>query len=414
MERTIIILAILFSINIASFAQDVEFSGGLKLGESTTTEEGYIRYKDGFLEAHISGSWVSLTAGDVIDRIENNGDGTFTIYFGNGSSFTTENLTGPQGPQGDIGPQGSQGETGPQGLQGPPGETGPQGPPGEDGGGLWMENNPNIYYDSGNVGIGINTPSSKLTIMNDQPTALTIKTPNNALPVGLAFQNGGSAYSWSIFREDAGNSNAHLVFRGGDADNLIDNLPERLRLASNGFIGINRTSPETRLHIGGKLRVAFDKSSNEYIEMWHGGGNGFINTQGDGHLDFRHDGATLMRLSPDGKLIVGNVTAPGDYSIYAEKGIMTEGVKVALKDEADWSDDEFHNTPSLDEVRKSIKENSHLYGMPSAKQLKESGIDVTEMFSLLLREIEWLNIHIIQLSDENIKMKTQITQRKSQ
>ena len=51
----------------------------------------------------------------------NNGDGTFTIYYTDGSSFTTANLTGPQGPQGPIGPQGAigpQGPVGPQGNQG--------------------------------------------------------------------------------------------------------------------------------------------------------------------------------------------------------------------------------------------------------------------------------------------------------
>lgn len=35
-----------------------------------------------------------------IDYIVNNGDGTFTIYLTDGSSHTTDNFTGPQGPAG--------------------------------------------------------------------------------------------------------------------------------------------------------------------------------------------------------------------------------------------------------------------------------------------------------------------------
>jgi hypothetical protein len=57
-----------------------------------------------------------------IDYIVNNGDGTFTLFLTDESSYTTDNFTGPQGPQGDPGPQGPQGDPGPQG------ETGPAGP----------------------------------------------------------------------------------------------------------------------------------------------------------------------------------------------------------------------------------------------------------------------------------------------
>lgn len=57
----------------------------------------------------------------------NNGNGTFTLNYSDGSSFTTSNLTGPTGAAGATGAIGPQG---PQGIQGPAGATGPQGPAG--------------------------------------------------------------------------------------------------------------------------------------------------------------------------------------------------------------------------------------------------------------------------------------------
>ena len=66
-------------------------------------------------------------AGVGIQSIVNNGDGTFTLYLTDGSSFTTDNLTGTKGDTGDTGLQGIQG---PQGLQGEQGEQGPVGPQG--------------------------------------------------------------------------------------------------------------------------------------------------------------------------------------------------------------------------------------------------------------------------------------------
>lgn len=54
-------------------------------------------------------------AGVGITSTVNNGNGTYTFNYSNGSSFTTANLTGPQGAQGIQGPQGVQGL---QGLAG--------------------------------------------------------------------------------------------------------------------------------------------------------------------------------------------------------------------------------------------------------------------------------------------------------
>jgi len=62
-----------------------------------------------------------------------NGDGTFTLTYSDGTTFTTADFTGPQGIQGPAGADGATGPQGPQGIQGPAGAdgaTGPQGPQG--------------------------------------------------------------------------------------------------------------------------------------------------------------------------------------------------------------------------------------------------------------------------------------------
>ena len=99
----------------------------------------------------------------------------------------------------------------------------------------------------------------------------------------------------------------------------------------------------------------------------------YCHTVGDGNLDFRHDNVTVMSLTDSGKLILGSVTTPGNYNLYVENGILTEEVKVALENSSDWSDDEFDNVPSIEEMQKTIDEKSHLLGMPSAQELVEKG-----------------------------------------
>jgi hypothetical protein len=65
-----------------------------------------------------------------IQSTVNNGNGTFTITYTDGSTFTTADFTGPTGAQGPAGPQGvqgNQGATGPQGVQGIQGVAGTNG-----------------------------------------------------------------------------------------------------------------------------------------------------------------------------------------------------------------------------------------------------------------------------------------------
>jgi cytochrome oxidase Cu insertion factor (SCO1/SenC/PrrC family) len=47
------------------------------------------------------------SVGVGIQSIVNNGDGTFTLHLTDGSSFTTDNLTGPQGATGSTGSAGA-------------------------------------------------------------------------------------------------------------------------------------------------------------------------------------------------------------------------------------------------------------------------------------------------------------------
>ncbi len=91
----------------------------------------------------------SNTAGNGITGVSDNGDGTLTFTYFDGSVYTTAVLSGMQGPQGEIGPEGPAGIDGQDGLsaydawlaQGNTGTqadflngiTGPQGPAGTNG-----------------------------------------------------------------------------------------------------------------------------------------------------------------------------------------------------------------------------------------------------------------------------------------
>ena len=119
----------------------------------------------------------------------------------------------------------------------------------------------------------------------------------------------------------------------------------------------------------------------------------------------------LLMLKTSGKVVIGDtsqISTPGPYNLYVQNGVMTEKVKVAVKTASDWSDLSFENTPSLEQVKKSIETNSHLYNMPSADSLVSQGYDIQKMDAKIVEQIEWLWQHTLKISAENKALREEL------
>lgn len=71
--------------------------------------------------------------GNGISSVVMNDDYTLSIWFTDGTIYTTPSIRGQQGQQGEHGERGPRGYIGPEGPEGPQGETGPRGPAGPKG-----------------------------------------------------------------------------------------------------------------------------------------------------------------------------------------------------------------------------------------------------------------------------------------
>jgi hypothetical protein len=91
-------------------------------------------------------------AGNGMTAVSDNGNGTLTFTFANGTTYTSPALSGIQGPQGPQGPQGilSSGTT--------------AGNTAYWNGTTWITNSSNIHNNGGNVGIGTSAPTTKLQV----------------------------------------------------------------------------------------------------------------------------------------------------------------------------------------------------------------------------------------------------------
>jgi hypothetical protein len=158
---------------------------------------------------------------------------------------------------------------------------------------------------------------------------------------------------------------------------------------------------------GGNLRqLIYDNpvSGNLVIHPGWTTGSGILNVQGV--LQIGDPNATGFTTP--------NKLADGGYSLYAQYGILTERVKVALTNGGNWSDyvfDKNYKLAPLSEVESYIKDNHHLPGVPSADDVVCDGIDMASMDATLLKKIEELTLYVLELKKENQEIKTQLAKK---
>jgi hypothetical protein len=113
-----------------------------------------------------------------------------------------------------------------------------------------------------------------------------------------------------------------------------------------------------------------------------------------------------------GRVKIGDVNTMFDgYKLYVQDGILTEKVKVAVKNSEDWFDNVFNADYSLmplTEVEKYITANKHLPDVPSTSEVMTSGIDLGKMNGILLKKIEELTLYMIEMKKELAATKKEI------
>jgi hypothetical protein len=228
----------------------------------------------------------------------------------------------------------------------------------------WVTNANGIHYNSGNVGIGTSLPTEMLHLYNPEAKA-------EVLIEGIP----GSSYINPI---------ARTVFSDISQGNLFVNV---LREKSGNFEFIQSA------YVAGTSSweefVYFNYTTLKY-EMRHGGDAEFLN---GGNVLFNNSGGVLINTS----------YIPSGYHLAVGGKIIAEEVLVELQ--TAWPDYVFktdYKLPSISELDAFIKENSHLPGVPSQKEVSENGISLGEMNGILLEKIEELTLYIIQ-QDERIK-----------
>lgn len=123
--------------------------------------------------------------------------------------------------------------------------------------------------------------------------------------------------------------------------------------------------------------------------------------KGDMHLQVRNSAgsySTPMIIKSDGNIGIGTDN-PAGYKLAVAGKAVAEEVVVKLK--ANWPDyvfDTDYELPALSTLEQFIIENRHLPDVPTEQEVKEHGLRIGEMNAILLKKVEELTLHLIEMN----------------
>jgi hypothetical protein len=230
----------------------------------------------------------------------------------------------------------------------------------------WTTSGTNIYYNSGNVGIGTPSPAEILTLGSE--------TPGTGRKV-LRISAGSYAEPGPINTASSG-------------DKII--LYDATGSLYDGRIGIG-----DRANFW--MKSLSSAGSNYGSFEWYVGNN---------------SGNPQMLLSGTGALSIGTINANGYQLAVNGSAIATS---VTVKAYANWPDYVFNKNyplPSLTEIKTYIDQNHHLPEIPSEQQIEKDGLNLGEMNKLLVKKVEELTLYLIEKDKQLKEQQVQINQLK--
>ena len=252
--------------------------------------------------------------------------------------------------------------------------------------------------ESGNVGIGISDPKTKLDILG----GLTV---DEAQTSGVRFSRSYDVHGHIYVDPTQGSL---LNYKGYYGHKFQTSIGEIFRITQNGNVGIGTTNPITKLDIRGSIIIGNPDLTigtiGSFLQIQQGAASGNTYSEIGAYINGGNTLTNLVLNRTGGNVGIGTTDTKG-YKLAVAGEMIAERVVVKLT--GTWPDYVFkknYGLRPLEQVEQFINQNSHLPEVPSAQEITDKGIDVGAMNAKLLQKVEELTLYLIEQNKE-IKMQ---------
>lgn len=291
-----------------------------------------------------------------------------------------------------------------------------------------------LITPSGNVGIGISSPATKLHVQDANPEIAMGLAADPTAYNRFGFTGGSDPFKsyWAQNATWNGSQWNHVSGAGynGGAVKLqqyygtfqIDTAPigtttdpivwnTRFYVANSGNIGVGTTTPTGKLEISqvnaagwsGNLKAArvVSPDTSYYLDL-----NTYIIGAGNVGYHFSPNGNTGMVIATTGNVGIG--TTNPTHKLAVKGTIRAQEIIVDNTNWADYVFEDSYRLAPLREVEQHIKEKKHLPGIPSTAEVAANGVSMGDMQAKLLSKVEELTLHLIRLEKENNELRQRV------
>lgn len=269
--------------------------------------------------------------------------------------------------------------------------------------------------NTGLIGMGTNAPETALHVHADAGAKLLVSATT------------GDAAAWA--RNNAG-AYALGVDAAGKGRLLSDyGTPAATMTFDAGKVAVGSATPTDQLEVhttltrGGITLVNDGAGANAHTEVrfkkggdqrWSLG----CDFEADGGQDFflwnQATESRSWRVDEEGRIGIGEVDFGNSdlYKLYVEGGIVARDVKVTAGTFPDYVFATDYPLRGLDELRRYLRIERHLPGMPTAAEVdRAQGVEVGDLAVRLLRTVEEQALYILQLEERLKAVESELHER---